>query len=560
MLRSFIFGVAVLALGQSAFAQIVVPPQQVFPPQIREIPPAPVPQRAIPEIRIEQGGAPVLQGADSTRFPVRTLRVTGQTLYPEAELVAIAGFRPGELTLADLRGMASRIADHYHRNGYFVAQAYLPAQDIKDGSVTITVLEGRYGKITLRNETNLSNSLANGLLEGLNSGDIIAIGPLEHRLLLLSDLPGVVVRSTLVPGTAVGTSDLLVDVTPGRRVTGSVEADNAGSRYTGEYRVGGTVNLNNLLGQGDVASFRLLTSGHGLVYGRASYQAQFGKATVGVAYTALEYHLGREFAPLQAHGTAQIGSIWASYPLIRSRNTNLYALVGFDARVYQDKVDATVPPTVTDKRAQVWIGSLYGNHRDRLGAGGVSSFSLTYSAGDLDIRTPVALANDAATARSNGNYGKLAFSASRLQNVTDRFSLYAGIWGQFASKNLDISEKMGLGGPYAVRAYPVGEAYADEGYVVNLEARLRLPKFSESLPGQFHLIGFVDTGTVTINNNPWAAGQNRRTLSGTGVGLTWADPNNFLLSAYYAHKLGDAVATSAPDKNGRVWLQAVKFF
>ena len=30
--------------------------------------------------------------------------------------------------------MAARIADYYHRSGYFVAQAYLPAQDIKDGA------------------------------------------------------------------------------------------------------------------------------------------------------------------------------------------------------------------------------------------------------------------------------------------------------------------------------------------------------------------------------------------------------------------------------------------
>jgi len=360
----------------------------------------------------------------------------------------------------------------------------------------------------------------------------------------------------------VGTSDLLVDVTPGRRVTGSVEADNAGNRYTGANRIGATVNINNPLGRGDVLTLRVLTSGEGLKYGRASYEAQFGKARAGVAYTALEYRLGKEFESLQAHGTAEIASIYGSYPLIRSRNTNLYALIGFDARTYQDKIDSTVPPSVTDKRAHVWMGTLYGNHRDGFGfgTGGVSSFSLTWSSGDLDIRTPLALANDAVTARTNGRYNKLAFNAARLQNVTDTFSLYAVINGQVASKNLDISEKMALGGPYAVRAYPVGEAYADEGYVATLEARLRLPKFSQSLPGQFHLIGFVDTGSVTFNENPWTAGENHRTLSGAGFGVTWADYNNFALSAYWAHKLGNAAATSAPDKSSRVWLHAVKFF
>ena len=87
----------------------------------------------------------------------------------------------------------------------------------------------------------------------------------------------------------------------------------------------------------------MLTSGNGLKYGRASYQAQFGKATAGVAYTALEYRLGKEFESLQAHGTAEIASIYGSYPLIRSRNTNLYALVDFDAKTFQDKVDDPAP-------------------------------------------------------------------------------------------------------------------------------------------------------------------------------------------------------------------------
>jgi hemolysin activation/secretion protein len=550
--------VALLALSQSAFAQ--TPPSAGG--QMQQIQPAPIPQRPFPEVRIEQGSGPAIPASDNVKIRVKSLHVTGQALYSEAALVAITGFSPGgELTLSELRGMASKIADHYHRNGYIVAQAYLPAQDIKDGAVTIAVLEGRYGRVTLRNKTNLSDGMANGLLGGLNSGDTIAIAPLENRLLLLSDIPGVNVRSTLAPGAAVGDSDLIVDVTPGRRVSGSVEADNAGNRYTGEYRAGATVNINNPTGHGDVLSFRGLTSGSGLNYGRASYQMQFGKATAGVAYSALEYRLGKEFANLKAHGTAEIATIYGSYPLIRSRNTNLYALLAFDARTFQDKED--IIPSVVDRKARVWMASLHGNQRDSFGGGGLTTYSLTESFGDLDIETPVALVADAATARTNGHYQKLAFHAARLQRVTNRISLYAGINGQFASKNLDISEKMGLGGAYAVRSYPVGEGYMDEGYVATLEARLLLPKLLTNLPGQFHLVGFADSGTGTINKNPWTTASNHRTLSGAGIGLTWEDYNNFVVNVYWAHKLGSEAATSVPpsvDTSSRFWVQVVKYF
>lgn len=556
MLRKLLIAIAMLALIPGASAQLADPPGAGG--QIQLIPPPPAPLRPAPEIRIDKGAVPAATIPDQTRVAVRSLRVTGQTLYTEAELVSIAGFAaPAELSLPDLRGMAAKISEHYHRNGYFVAQAYLPPQDLSNGVVTIAVLEGRYGNINLRNSTNLSDSLVNDLLAGLNSGDTIAIAPLESRLLLLSDLPGVVVKSTLVPGAAVGTSDLIVEVTPGQRVTGSVEADNAGNRYTGANRIGGTVNLNNPTGNGDVASLRVLTSGDGLKYGRASYQTRIGKATAGIAYAALDYRLGKEFEALQAHGTARILTLYGGYPLIRSRATNLYVLVAYDHKRFEDRTD--VPPSLTEKKARVLSATLYGNHRDRIGAGGLTSYSITGSAGEIDILTPAALAADAAGPRTNGSFGKLGFQASRLQNVTDRFSLYGAINGQFASKNLDISEKMSLGGPYAVRAYPVGEAYADAGYIVNLEARYRLPT-PAAMPGQVHLIGFVDTGTVTINKDPFLAGPNRRTLSAAGIGLNWAEFNNFSISATWAHKLGNARATSAPDSDTRFWVHAIKYF
>ena len=546
---------AILALCQTVLAQ--QPPTAGS--QIQQIPPSPVPQKAAPAIRIEPSTAPASPASDAVKITVNSLRVTGARVYSEAELIALTGFQAGsELSLADLRGMAQKITERYRSNGYIVAQAYVPAQEITEGAVTISVIEGQYGKIAVRNQSNLSDPLIQGQLDGIGSGDPVVIAPLESRLLLLSDIPGVNVTSTLAPGASVGTSDLIVDVTPGQRVTGSIDADNAGNRYTGEYRLGATVNLNNLAGLGDVASLRVLTSGSGLNYARASYQMQFGKATAGLAYSWLGYELGKEFASLQAKGTAKIASIYGSYPLIRSRDTNLYAGLAFDAKTMQDRLDST--STVTDKKAQALMASLRGDHRDSLGGGGLTNYAITATAGNLDIQTPALKALDAATAQSNGRYTKLGFSAMRLQSVTDTISLYAGINGQVASKNLDVSEKMELGGINGVRAYPEGEAYADQGYLLTLEARMLLPKFSEQIPGQVQLVGFVDTGSVTLNKNPWAPGDNRRTLSGAGIGLNWTAYNNFVVKASYARKLGSGTATSAPDKSGRFWIQAVKYF
>ncbi len=263
MLQKILLPTLLLALSPTLFAA----PPPVGGGQMQQIPPVPRAPGATPEFEVKPAlprpGVPL--DAQTQTITVNSLRVTGAVAFTEAELLAQTGFRPAtELSLNDLRGMAKYIETYYRSRGYFVAQAYLPQQDIKNGIVTIAVMEGQYGQIKLDNQARVSNNLANGMLSGIKPGDPVTTAALENRLLLLSDLPGVKVNSTLMPGAAPGTSDLLVTLTPGARVSGSVDADNAGNRYTGANRLGATVNFNEPLGLGDVASLRALSSGSGL--------------------------------------------------------------------------------------------------------------------------------------------------------------------------------------------------------------------------------------------------------------------------------------------------------
>jgi hemolysin activation/secretion protein len=561
MLKSSLFATALAAgvLLATGHALAAPPPVVGAGGQFQQIPPAPEPERTIPDIRIDRGDKTRDLGPAGPKVLVQSLHVSGETLFPEAELIAVAGFRPGsQLDLRDLREMAARISDFYNRRGYFVAQAYLPAQDIEAGAVTIVVIEGHYGRVGLDNHTNLSNGLAHSILHGLDSGDVVAGGPLERRLLILSDIPGVLVKSTLSPGAEVGTSDLTVALTPGPRFSGSIDADNGGDPNTGAWRLGGTLYINDPTGHGDLITLRALSSFDGLDYGRAAYQFQVQDATIGVSYAALDYRLHGDFSALRASGTAQVASAYASYPVVRSYDNNLVALTDFDYRTYRDKEDAIF--LVTDKDEYALLVGISGDHHDTLGGGGWDQFSLGYTFGDLDIRTPAARIIDAATARAEGGYGKLSYSVSRLQTVWGPVSVYGLIRGQAASKNLDISEKMELGGAYAVRAYAEGAIYADDGYVATIEARLLLPPMPAPLPGRVQLFGFIDTAQASANHSPWFPGPNRESVSGGGVGLNWTAFNNFVVKATYAHTLGDAVGVPGPIASSRGWIQLVKLF
>jgi hemolysin activation/secretion protein len=526
--------------------------------QIQQIPQPPAIQRHAPDIRVDRPTARAIADAGGTAVRVDALKVTGQTRFSEQQLIGATDFRPGsDLNLAGLRNIAAQITRFYNRSGYFLAQAYLPAQDITGHTVTIAVAEGRYGGISIDNPSALSSGRARGVLAGLSSGDAITSQPLERRLLLLSDIPGIDVSSTLSPGAAVGTSDLVVNLRRHRRFSGIIEADNGGNRFTGAYRAGGTLNINNPTGRGDLVSLRALVSNSGLAYGRAAYQTLLGNSTVGAAFSHINYSLGREFKVLDADGTADVFSLFGSHPLVRSRDTNLNLLAGVDAKFFKDRMGAA--STVSHRRAKVANLGVSGNHRDHLGGGGSTQFWATGTVGDLDIRGSADRAIDRATARTSGNFGKLQAGVARLQRLTDSLSFYAAVRGQSAFKNLDSAEKMELGGAYGVRAYPEGEGYGDEGYVATAEARLLLPPLIP-VPGDFQLFGFIDAGAVRFAKNPWLAGSNVAHRSGIGAGLSWTSPNNFLVKATYAHKLGDQDVTSERDRDGRVWFQIAKLF
>src|SRR5690606_20459186 len=128
----------------------------------------------------------------------------------------------------------ARITAHYRRHGYLLARAYLPAQDIHDGEVEIAVLEGRLGEIGIDNTSRVGASTINHHVDRIETAGAVQGRNLERSLLLLNDLPGVDVRSTLQPGATVGTADLGIQVRATSGIDGSVDADNFGNRYTGD--------------------------------------------------------------------------------------------------------------------------------------------------------------------------------------------------------------------------------------------------------------------------------------------------------------------------------------
>lgn len=501
------------------------------------------------------------------KLDVNGFKFSGVTVASEAELQPLVRkyIGPGR-SFDELQAAADAVAEYLRGKGYFLAQAFLPEQKIEGGIVEIAVLEGRLGQVRLDIDERapIRRPQLARLFASLAPGTVMHVDTVERVLFIASDLRGITVRSVVEPGAQPGTADLVVKVTAARRVDGTIEFDNHGSRFTGENRLGASVNWNSPTHRGDVLSVRGLLGvpggGEDTDFWRVSYLAPVGPygTRVGAAYLRLKYHLGTDaFRALDQSGDSTVASVFALHPIIRVRGVNLTGQANVDVREFHD--DRRAVMTVSDRKIKAGTVALLGDWRDALLGGGFNNFSLGYTRGDFELRTPADLAADQGPfgRHADGSYGKTNGSIARVNALTESTSLYFSYAFQLASKNLDGSEKVSLGGPNAVRAYAQGEGTADNAHLFTAEARYGVPRIG-FVPGNLIASAFYDYGHGKLNEDPLPAEMNTRTLRGAGIGLTWSRQEDFFLRGTLAWRITGAPTSDPADRKPRLYFQAVK--
>ena len=535
--------------------------QQPRPPDagrvLKDAPqPPPLPSPPPPTIQLPAPAAPPTPeaGAQAMTFELKDVVFKGNTVFGPGLLRALAEDKIGQrVTFADLEEIARRVTERYQQAGYPLAQAVVPAQDVSNGVVEISVLEGRLGKIRLNRapEAPVSDARLAGVAANLPIGQPITQHDLERTMLLLSDIPGIRVESAFEPGDEVGTTDLVIDVHEAPRVLLGADADNWGSYYTGQFRAGLYGRVNSPFGLGDNLDLRLFdSSGGGQVYGRVGYEVPVGYqgTRLGIAGARVNYQLQKQFATLGANGTASSWELSATHPFIRSRASNLFGRLSYEGIRLVDNVDA-VDSSVVRNVDNLGLGLAY-ELRDTLFGGGYTGAGASVYFGDVSIKSSQVLAIDQSPVgrHTEGGFTRLAFQASRLQNLIERTSLFLGLAGQWANKNLDSSQQISLGGPRAVRAYPVNEAVTDEGVVVNAELRYAVTQ-------TVTVSGFYDFGWARFNvTPPPTVVDNNRTLRGFGAGLYWTAPWGMTVTASIAWP-DSGPSLSAPNRDPRIFFQ-----
>jgi len=497
----------------------------------------------------------------ATRFRLNDLRLNGAQALPAADLQAITQPYIGrDVALGDLEALAQAITAKYRERGYFLATAVVPVQTVRDGIVEISVIEGRLGKVDVlvAPDAPLNERRVRAFLAPLQPAEAVNAQSYERAMLLLSDQPGVRVSSGLQEGTQTGTTDLSVEVPAAPRYAFTAEADNHGTKESGRYRIGGTARWLSPFGIGDNLDARVMVSNsNALQFGRLSYEAPLGASglRVGVGAARVSYELGGEFEELGAQGRANVFDVSLNYPVIRQRQQNLFLRLSADLKDLTDNMEA-VQFSAKKRVRGLGLGWTWERRDDVLGGGYWASSGTLYH-GSLSIRDAQSLQLDQSDAgrRTEGGFNKLTFQLSRLQSVVPNHSLYLSLGGQWASKNLDPSEKLSLGGARAVRAYSSSEALVDEGLIGTVEWRW-------SVNNEFTPFAFYDAARGKHARSPtFFDTENSISLRGYGIGLSWSQPGNFSINATLAWRDGTRPAqTDGGGRNPRLYVQAQKSF
>ena len=313
------------------------------------------------------------------RFTVKGAQFNGLERVPGLSLdAAWAAYEGRELPvsiLCDIRAEANAIL---RRQGY-LATVEIPQQSLADGIPDFVVVFGRLTAVRVRGDAGPSEKIVAGYLEKLTRQDVFNTNTAERYLLLADDLPGLDVRLSLRPAADGAPGDLVGEIAVLRqRGMIDVNIQNLGSQAIG--RFGGVLRgeVYDLTGLGDRTSVAVFSTldfveqqtvqvGHDFRVGSEGLR-------IGGQFTYSTANPSTALAGFDVEAETRFVTLYASYPLARTRRHSLFADAGFD---YVDQDIALNNIALTEDRVRMVFARMAGEWTDQqsvLRTGGYTPF------------------------------------------------------------------------------------------------------------------------------------------------------------------------------------------
>ncbi|WP_151947771.1 ShlB/FhaC/HecB family hemolysin secretion/activation protein [Aliarcobacter butzleri] len=510
-----------------------------------------VPMEKKQNVQIEGiGENEIKKDSNSQTIFIKDFSFSGNSNINSHELKnSINSYVNKNLSYNQIQEVLALVTKVYRDKGYFVARAYLEKQDLlkNDSVLNITIVEGKFEQIKLNNNSLVNTDSLESVLDDVKLNETINVDEIQRAILLINDKAGVKVsNASIEAGNKIGTSSLLIETSPTKRVDGYVVVDNYGSRYTGYNRLQALANINSPLNIGDKLTVSgLVSNGADLKNGKLAYEIPLlsNGLKANFAYSRTNYNLVKEYKALDADGNSNIYEVGISYPVVLKNDESLYAKIKYYHKDFNDYMNNV---RYEDKTVNSIVASLDYTKNYFLGEFPSRLFSnINLTSGHLSNSSNV----------DDGRYNKIDAYVSNEIAFSEIFSFNQTLTAQkvLGHKNLDGSEDISLGGTYGVRLYPDSEQSGENGYILNLELLSKLPNISS----YYHKVGlFYDIGDVYQEKNQDATFERKR-LKDIGLGY-YANYEDFFARAQIAWNVNsdEIQSEDSSHKNSKLLLQA----
>ena len=465
-------------------------------------------------------------------------KISGFTQFTKAEIdQSLVEFIGKPMKFEDLTKVINVIEKMYEKKGC-IARALIPPQDVTNGIVKIDVVEGRFGDVIFdpSGSTSVKKKIILSLIgNGITESQIYQAQDFDRRLLIADDLPGVSLTGFLQSSEKPGHLDLVIKSTKESSYIADLSADNANSRSLGAEKVSFSGMLVSPFQFGETISLQTLKS-KGSRYGRLSFGFPLGNRGWKMSLNGswMNYSvIAPELKSMDISGKVKDTGVSLRYPIVRSRESNLYSIINYDHRQYLTTVAGIAQKDYAIKNGKIEFSA---NLFDKFLKGGANSGSFSFTHGKV-----------AGLGVDENYHTLLNYSLTRQQSLSEKASLYLSFQGQYGldlptsnaqqiagvsdQEFLDSAENFTLGGISGVRAYPSGEASGPQGQKLAVELRYL---FNNRLI----LKPFYDWGMVE-KRDPASVGPNEYEISGAGLSASWSTPIGFSLQTTYARRIGE---------------------
>jgi hemolysin activation/secretion protein len=474
------------------------------------------------------------------KVEIKGYRFKGNTLVDSAvlqELTKSWANRP--VAFSELNDMTVLIQEFYAKQGR-LAKANIPQQDLTDGTILIEIIEAKLGIVSVvpkdTSALRIDPEIAKKYISNNNeSGQFIDSNSLERSMMLLNELPGVQTNGDFVAGNIPGETNFNVNLADGPLFSGQVAFSNFGSPSTGVMQGIANLSLNDPSGIGDQVTLDAIQS-QGSTFAQLGYSMPIGYdgLRIGLQGSNLQYSTLNDWSSNKSDGTAKTLGANINYALLREQSSNSNLRLGIETRGYNNNIDGQ---NLSDYNINALSVNINGNIFDTNIS--IINYSATITSGSLRINNPTQAIQDLSGPGTEGNYIKLGFNLSRNQQLSflPNTTWIISANGQLSNRNLNSSEQIYMGGPYAVRAYPVAQGGGSSGLIISTELQHRLD--TNWQVGAFADFGFIQQYVDTYTN--WQGltnANNSYQLGALGPTIKYSY-ENLSINGILAFRLGD---------------------